>query len=399
MADKFIEIDLKKPMQYPSLPGIGDSLWILAFWGEHPLGWMIINNREKLTRLDKKVMEDFIWQLWQQVVSGNSSTNRSNIQAPPISVVICTRDRRISLERCLKSLMHQDYPLYEVIVVDNGSHDGSIQATVEEYGFRYVREDRLGLDWARNRGIQAATHEIIAFIDDDAVASPGWLSGIAQGFEDPEIMIVTGLVLPAELETKAQFDFETYGGMGKGFYRFTIHPSTLTDQQKLWTSSWGVGTNMAFRRSVIAIIGDFDVALDVGTPSCGGGDIEFFYRAIAAGCTLRYQPSAWVRHFHRRDTKALSRQIYNNGRSFPNYLLTIARKQPEMRWAVFKFALYHWLWRWIIRRIISAIISGNRFELRVSLIEFLGSLTSIPAYWYSQHTALRRKTQGGELGV
>ena len=399
MAVNYIEIDLKQPLRSLSIQKKTKRLWILAFWGAQPLGWMRINRQEDISLLKERIVRTFSWDLWQQAISGNLVNNSSNQHPLPISVVVCTRDRRISLERCLKSLKQQDYPSYEVIVIDNGSSDRSIRDAVAEYGFRYVQENRPGLDWARNRGVQAASHEIIAFIDDDALASPGWLRGIAQGFTDPEIMVVTGLVLPAELETPAQFDFEEYGGMGKGFYRFTIHPNTLSDQQKFWASSWGVGTNMAFRRRLFDIIGDFDVALDVGTPSCGGGDIEFIYRTIEAGFMLRYEPSAWVRHFHRKERKALTRQIYNNGRAFPNYLLTVARKQPQNRWAIFKFALNHWLWRWLLPRIISAVIRGDVYKLRLALFEFWGSLSSLPAYWQSQRTAERLKAQGGDISA
>jgi len=104
-----------------------------------------------------------------------------------------------------------------------------------------------------------------------------------------------------------------------------------------------------------------------------------------------------VRHFHRKDQKSLNRQIYNNGRSFPNYLLTVARKQPQKRWAVIRFALYHWFWRWLLRRILSGIIRGDVIELRFGLIEFWGSLSSLPAYWQSQRTAARLNAQGEKL--
>ncbi|HJZ04242.1 MAG TPA: glycosyltransferase [Patescibacteria group bacterium] len=397
MAIQFIEIDLKQPIQSLFIQKKTKRLWILAYWGDQPLGWMRINQHIELSLLRERIVRTFSWDLWQKAIASNLVNNNSDRHPFPISVIVCTRDRRISLERCLKSLKQQDYISYEVVIIDNGSSDRSIRDLVVEYGFLYVREDRPGLDWARNRGVQAASHEIIAFIDDDALASPGWLRGIAYGFSDPEIMVVTGLVLPAELKTQAQFDFESYGGMGKGFYRFTIQQNTLRDHQKYWASSLGVGTNMAFRRRLFDIIGDFDVALDVGTPSCGGGDIEFFYRTIDAGCTLRYEPSALVRHFHRKDQKSLNRQIYNNGRSFPNYLLTVARKQPQKRWAVIRFALYHWFWRWLLRRILSGIIRGDVIELRFALIEFWGSLSSLPAYWQSQRTAARLNAQGEKL--
>jgi glycosyltransferase involved in cell wall biosynthesis len=70
-----------------------------------------------------------------------------------------------------------DYPEYEVVVVDNASRDPAVAEVVAQSGCRYVREDGPGLNWARNRGIEEANHDLIAFIDDDALAASGWLRG------------------------------------------------------------------------------------------------------------------------------------------------------------------------------------------------------------------------------
>jgi hypothetical protein len=134
--------------------------------------------------------------------------------------------------------------------------------------------------------------------------------------------------------------------MSKGFTGFSIRKAQLAYTALFWASEWGVGTNMAFRKELFEAIGEFDVALDVGTPSGGGGDLEYFFRCVAAGYTLRYEPTALVRHVHRRDKESLDRQIYQNGRSFPAYLMTIARNNPDLRFQVFRFGLQHWLWSW-----------------------------------------------------
>jgi hypothetical protein len=193
-------------------------------------------------------------------------------------------------------------------------------------------------------------------------------------------MAVTGLVLPSELETPAQNDFERYGGMGKGFEGRTIRPDGAPDRMLLWASSWGVGTNMAFRKAIFAAVGDFDVALDVGTPTSGGGDIEFFYRTVAAGYSLRYEPSALVHHTHRRDMTSLMRQIYNNGRSFPAYLLTVARRHPSQRKTVVWFGLRGWAWGWLLKRLIKSLVIRDRWTFRFALTELKGALSGPGAY-------------------
>lgn len=394
MLIKFAEIDLTKPLQPIHVDTRYSWLSVLVCWGYLPLGLLRLPCQSGLrtvsvAQLQSESLQACSWQLWEQAVVGNLNKLNENVNPslPPISVVVCTRDRPLSLERCLQALAQLDYPTYEVVVVDNCSRDATVTQVVARSGFRYVREDNPGLDWARNRGIKEAKYDIVVFIDDDALAAPGWLRGVAQGFEDPEIMAVTGVVLPAEIETPAQNDFERYGGMSKGFVGKTIRCDELNDRALFWASNWGVGANMAFRRPLFETIGDFDVALDVGTPTNGAGDIEFFYRAVAAGYALRYEPAAMVRHIHRRDNAALKRQIYNNGRSFVAYLLTIARNEPQRRAAVLWFTLRWWVWDWLLRRLIRSLIRRDKWTLRFALIELWGSCSGLWAYRASQKLA------------
>lgn len=394
MLIKFVEVDLAQPLQPIYVDARYSRLFVVACYKYLPLGLVQLQCQPHLRtfsveQLQNEIMRTFSWQLWEQAVAGNlDKLNHSHTPSlPPISVVVCTRDRALSLERCLEALQQLDYPTYEVVVVDNCSRDPAVAEVVARSGFRYVRENRPGLDWARNRGIKESKYDLIAYVDDDALAAPGWLRGVAHGFEDPEVMAVTGLVLPAEIETPAQNDFEGYGGMSKGFTPYTVERDQLNQQGEFWASSWGVGVNMAFRRSLFETIGDFDIALDVGTPTNGGGDIEFFYRAVASGYSLRYEPAAMVYHVHRRDPAALMRQIYNNGRSFPAYLLTIARNKPQRRLAVCWFALRWWLWGWLLRRLIKSFIKRDRWTFRLAWIELRGSFSAFWAYRAAQKLA------------
>lgn len=308
---------------------------------------------------------------------------------PGISVIVCTRDRANSLEVCLKSLKEIDYPEYEVIVVDNCTKDDSVLKVTQKFNVKYVKENIPGLDWARNRGIIESSFDIIAFIDDDAIASKEWLNGIALGFNDSDIMAVTGLTLPAELETPAQVDFELYGGMGKGFYPFTISKPKLKSTNRFWSSAWGVGANMAFRKTIINKIGGFDVSLDVGTPTCGGGDIEMFQRVVVFGYKLRYEPLALVKHYHRKDYKALRKQIFNNGKSFPAYLLSIKEYSQGEQFSLLKFAVIDWLLKWHIVRIVKSILQSDRKTLILAYYEIMGSLASLFSYSKSKRINLK----------
>jgi len=393
MLIKCAEIDLTQALQPIYVDWRYHRLDVLVTWGRLPLGVLSLpcqseQRNVSVERLQIEVLQHFGQKIWDESLAGTlDRAANSEMLLPAISVIVCTRDRPLSLKRCLETLALLDYPAYEVVVVDNCSRDPKVAEIVSESGFRYVREDRPGLDWARNRGIQEARNDIVAYIDDDALASPGWLRGVAQGFEEPDVMAVTGLVLPAEIETGAQHDFERYGGMSGGVTGHTIRRSKIGNKALFWASGWGVGANMAFRRELFEAIGQFDVALDVGTPTCGGGDIEFFYRTVAAGFALRYEPAAFMRHVHRRDGASFRRLVYNNGRSFAAYLLTIMRNEPRRRVAVLRFALRSWIWGWLLRRLIRSVVKRDRWTLRLALIELWGCCSAWRAYRESQHVA------------
>lgn len=114
-----------------------------------------------------------------------------------LSVVVPTFNRKDMLRRCLTALAAQDYPDYEVLVVDGGK-DGTDEMMACEFPrFRYLREERSGPSVARNVGVVQATGEIIVFTDDDNVVPPDWLSRYADGYRrHPEITSAAGRCEP-----------------------------------------------------------------------------------------------------------------------------------------------------------------------------------------------------------
>jgi glycosyltransferase involved in cell wall biosynthesis len=330
--------------------------------------------------------------VWQRGVSTRFEEPRSAL--PPISVVVCTRDRVHLLERCLHSLCALDYPEFEVVVVDNCSRDADVKAVVEHAGFRYVRENRPGLDWARNRGIREARHDIVSYIDDDARATRGWLRGIARGFQDPGVMAVTGLVLPAELETEAQSIFEWYGGMSKGFQPQTFRADDLAELGCYAAHNFGVGANMSFRRHIFERVGTFDTMLDVGTPSSGAGDVDMFHRIVAGGSSIRYQPEAMIWHRHRRSYDGLRRQIYANGRGYGVYLIKTWRASQSH--GVMRYAA-RWMSGWVLRRVVRSLLGREKFPRDLIWAEFRGALAAPRAYFATLKSDRRVRRIHGEF--
>jgi GT2 family glycosyltransferase len=243
-------------------------------------------------------------------------------EAQSVSVVICTRDRPDELARCLASLPEQTRPPKEVVVVDNASREGRTRELAMAAETIYVREDRPGLDFARNAGIRAASGEIIVYTDDDVRLHPRWLERMVAAFDDSRIMAVTGQVMPAELETQAQCHFETFWPLGRGYCQIDYESAFFSTDQTRGCPAWeiGAGASMAFRRQIFDQIGFFDERLDVGQAGCSG-DSEYWHRVLTHGWVCRYEPSAVVFHYHRRDMAGLSNQIFHYMRGHSAALL------------------------------------------------------------------------------
>lgn len=259
-------------------------------------------------------------------------------QFPSLTVAICTKDRLDNLARCLKSLLKlqapEESPQFEVLVVDNAPSDERTKELVATLPtVRYTREPKAGLDFARNRALQEATGEIIAYLDDDVTVDRRWLDGLREAWaENPDAGGFTGLVLPYELATEAQILFEQRGGFRRGFEKIR-HGQILVDNPvyPCGAGIFGAGCNMAFRREVLLKLGGFDEALDTGAPLPGGGDLDIFYRVIRAGYPLVYEPQYLVFHQHRRELAKLRRQYWTWGLGFMAFVVKSYQQDPSQR--------------------------------------------------------------------
>jgi GT2 family glycosyltransferase len=234
-------------------------------------------------------------------------------------VVLATCRRPERLARTLRTLFAQTYPKLEVLVVDNcPAQPGAAEAVaaLDDPRVRLLQEPRPGASRARNLGLSAARGELVAFTDDDVDADPDWLGNLVVPFlEDATLGCVTGLILPAQLDTEAEWRFEQYGGFGKGYLprTFAVDDEGHGPLYPYNAGLFGSGASAAFRRELITELGGFAEDLGPATAARGGEDLDVYLTVLLAGHRLRYEPAAVVWHELRQDAAHLTRQVHSYG--------------------------------------------------------------------------------------
>jgi O-antigen biosynthesis protein len=412
-------IDLSRPLHALDDVQAYHVVRIYVICNNRPLGSLEITNDYQpisATRLREVIVNTFALKLIDMDADLSSGVAWSTIQAtltrhyapvddrpspvtttpaPPadVSVVVATRDRPDDLRGCLRCLAAQATPRrVEIVVVDNNPDSGVTPAVVAEFsGVVLVNERRKGLSYARNTGFCTSTGEIIIATDDDVTMPPDWLEKLVAPFSRRDVMIVTGNVLPMELETRAQYLFEAYGGLGKGFERFEADGEWFDHFNRSAVPTWilGATANAAFRAAIFSHpqIGLLDEALGAGTPTGCSEDTDLFYKVLKAGYTIVYEPDAYVWHRHRRDMPALRNQIYSYSKGHVAYHLTTLFRDRDLR-ALHRLAVElpgaH-LWR-----INERLHRRSTYPLSLMILEIKGNLAGPWALWQSRRQVKRK---------
>lgn len=256
---------------------------------------------------------------------------------PSISIVLCTYDRPVMLRRAIETALQLDYPSFELVIVDNHQASGLTRPVVDAIAdprLRYVDAPEQGLARARNIGVLAAEHDVIAFTDDDVVVDRWWLQGIAAGFASrDDVDCVCGLVPTGELKSLAQAYFDSRVAWARNCASELFTLSIGRPDEPMFpfeVARFGTGANFALRREFALAIGGFDEGLGVGSPTGGGEDIDIFLRVLLAGRSLAYEPSAVIWHRHRVDLSGLTRQVRDYGTGLGAFLTKHALRPPTL---------------------------------------------------------------------
>ena len=225
--------------------------------------------------------------------------SRGNGESPPVSIVVPSYNRLDILPRCLEAITQQTFGDFEVIVVDDGSSDGTpeflarFEAEHPDLRFRWlVNERNMGSNRSRNRGIREARGEFVAFLDSDSIAPPDWLERVIRAFASERVGAVTGMVdnpPPSNIYELA------YRGTNR------VHGAPFADRL--------VGCNMCIRRRLL-----LEYPLDEDL-SYGCDEEGIYMRLRAAGYEQRLVGDAVVRHEHYFTRRSLFKHAYRGGKA------------------------------------------------------------------------------------
>jgi GT2 family glycosyltransferase len=260
-----------------------------------------------------------------------------------LTVVICTRDRAEGLHRTLTSLRKQADKSFDVVVIDN-SRERDIADSLTDFpglNLRCYHEPLPGLSRARNRALGEELGDLVAWIDDDEVADPEWITWLKRGFASPHRPdAVVGVMLPAELETSAQVDWERYGGFnkGRGMEPTVLRAGAPPVVDPLYPRPiFGSGGNMAMRTAALRAIGGFENRLGAGTLTKGGEDTQAFSRLLQTGSAILHWPPAITWHYHRRTDAALESQLFGNSAGLTSFYMSSLLASPRNAWRILGF--------------------------------------------------------------
>ncbi len=226
-----------------------------------------------------------------------------NRQQPEISVIVPVFNSEGTIDACLESLLNQDFPSYEIIIVNDGSTDKTAQICQAKKGVQIIETTNGGPSRARNIGVKKAAGEFVAFTDGDCIVHQQWLTELRKGFLRKEIASVGGDQISPENESRFGKNVqETFVILG-------FATSYMKTQPNMAEIRHNPSCNSAYRKSVFETIGGFEESL------WPGEDVDLDCRLTQQGCILMRNPKAIVKHFRPQSPTELRNMMQRYGGS------------------------------------------------------------------------------------
>ncbi len=254
------------------------------------------------------------------------------------SIVIPTHNRKDTLRRCLAAATDQDDPDYEVIVVDDGSIDGTGEMVRQEFPqVQCIRQEpNRGPAAARNRGIEVATGEIIAFTDDDCLLPSDFLSRLADGYHRYPDAAGVGGYLEAPDEVLQSNPFAQY----EAYVTHRVYHAGSEEYLGGFDCPAGGTNSMSYRKAVLLEVGGFDESF----PYAAGEDADLKWRVVQRGYRLLYIPVKVV-HLHPYTFRHFWQQYRRHGQGAVHFERKYRGRPPSRARLALRFAA-RWA-RWL----------------------------------------------------
>jgi GT2 family glycosyltransferase len=207
---------------------------------------------------------------------------------PSASVILITHHRPLEMKRCLESFYDSLPSNCDLIVVD-GSRDDKTKTLLQQFPRARYFFSAHGIGAARNTGVRASDKDVVVFLDDDAIAEPGWLMALLSGYDNPAIACVCGAIKEDGIPSKPADAKPIPTAAGPK------QPITNWQMTSVVEVSNGQGGNMSFRREAALKIGLWDENIYGG--SCSVEDMDMFIRLRRAGGRILYTPRASIIHY------------------------------------------------------------------------------------------------------
>jgi glycosyltransferase involved in cell wall biosynthesis len=289
-----------------------------------------------------------------------------------LSIVIPTRNRPEMLDRCLRHVLTGGRGGDEIIVVDSASADDGTARVAASHGARYVRLEVAGVSRARNAGWRAASHELVAFTDDDVRVHDGWRDAMASALADPDMAFVTGWIgVPAD-----QAD-----APDPQPHIVEPHRHRMDREARRY---YGAGGNFGVRHSALRDIGGFDERLGAGAWFGAAEDADLFDRLVAAGYVGEYRPDVRVDHDAWRSVREGLRQQWAYGKGIGARIRLLLHRDRDRAWRAARRALWPRGIKLVYRRLRERwwIGAGNSaMRLVGTVVGFVVALPRFRASW------------------
>lgn len=299
---------------------------------------------------------------------------------PLVSIVVGVRNMESTIGLCINSLLAQEYPSKEIIVIDDGSDD-STPNIVKKFQVNLIRTEKKGISHARNLGFLHARGEFIAYTDADCTVVSNWLSSMMPHFQDPSVALVGGVTI-----------FQSDGSFSALYRQIEFEKRNQNTPEG--EVNWAGGPGCVFRKEVLKEIGGFNPKW------VHGEDAEISFLVSEHGYKILKEPKAISYHTPESGVKKLIRKGYRDSTAYVRATLFHVRKSFKNRFnttwylpydVVFQPVFYAllivgWPILLLLQTIVPALIFAYLFYISLGLFLFLSIYSFLPAITVARKT-------------